>query len=250
MHDQSHNPATDPLAQAAIAEIEPGMIVGLGTGRAADRATRALAQRNQSTDLNIKCVPTSDRTAQLARSLDLPLIHMRDAIEIDHLFDGADEVDPKLQLIKGAGGAMTREKIAAAAARRRLYLITPEKRVERLGQNFRVPIEVLEDALGLVTIRLEWLKLDPQLRMQGNQPARTDLNNPIIDAKLPDDLGPDKLEVMLRLIPGIVGHGLFLTEAQTVIIDQGDGTIQRLDRNNHPADMLLKTEPPPEPPTP
>ncbi|MFG0252949.1 MAG: ribose-5-phosphate isomerase A, partial [Phycisphaerales bacterium JB038] len=118
----------DPLAKAAIAEIESGMMVGLGTGRAASRCIRALAARG----LDVKCVATSVRSAELAASLGLRVEPFEGVRHVDFLFDGADEVDPNLAMIKGAGGAMTREKMVARAAKRRVYVVDASKLVTRL----------------------------------------------------------------------------------------------------------------------
>jgi len=241
------DPAPDPLADAAVAPITSGMIVGLGTGRAASRAVHALAKRARHERLRLTCVATSDRTARLAADLDLTVRPLRDVMEIDYLFDGADEVDPQLALLKGAGGAMTLEKIAAYAARKRVYLVQRRKLVERLGANHRLPVEVLEHALGVLTVRLEWLKLDPQLRLAGGdagvsiadatpdtpvEPYRTDAGNAILDLTIPDDRPAADVELMLRLMPGVVGHGLFLEHAHEVLVedDERSNTLARLVR--------------------
>jgi ribose 5-phosphate isomerase A len=225
----------DALAGAAVAPVRAGMVVGLGTGRAASRAVRALAQRVEREGLQIVCVATSDRTAELASSLGLGVRPLRDVMEIDYLFDGADEVDAELRMLKGGGGAMTREKIAAWGARERCYLVQERKCVDRLGTNHRLPVEVLEEALGLVTVRLEWLKLDPQLRMDdAAQMVLTDSGLPIIDIELPSDRPPEDTDAMLRLMPGVVGHGLFFNLADRVIVEADgagdDGSASRIVR--------------------
>jgi len=228
----------DELAEIAVRDIEPGTVVALGTGRAASRAVRALARRVHNEGLAVKAVPTSNATERLARELGLQILPLRDAMHIDTLFDGADEVDPELRMIKGAGGAMTREKIAAHAAQHRTYLINESKLVERLGQRVRVPVEVLDPALAFLTVRLEYLGLDPQLRLDHAEtdrtgepvPYRTDNNNPVLDITAPTDRPADDLDVMLRLMPGIVGHGLFLNEADRVVIESASGHPRILER--------------------
>lgn len=228
----------DELAEIAVRDIETGTVVALGTGRAASRAVRALARRAHNEGLTVKAVPTSDATERLARELGLNILPLRDAMHIDTLFDGADEVDPQLRMIKGAGGAMTREKIAAHAAQNRTYLINESKLVERLGERVRVPVEVLDPALAFLTVRLEYLGLDPQLRLDHDEtertrepvPYRTDNNNPVLDITAPTDRPADDLDVMLRLMPGIVGHGLFLTEADRVVIETASGPPRILER--------------------
>lgn len=210
----------DALARAAVDPVRDGMVVGLGTGRAANRATRALAARVRDEGLKLTCVATSDRTAELAHSLGLDVGSMRDVMEIDYLFDGADEIDAELRMLKGGGGAMTREKLAAWGALRRVYLVQERKLVGRLGETRRLPVEVLEEALGLVTVRLEWLKLDPMLRLnEDGSLFLTDGGRPVIDIALPAGRPPEDTDTMLRLMPGIVGHGLFFGLADRVIVE-------------------------------
>jgi ribose 5-phosphate isomerase A len=250
----------DPLAAAAIAPIQSGMVVALGTGRAASRAIHALAARHERESLDLACVATSRRSAELAERLGLPIRSMRDVMEIDYLFDGADEVDPRLRLLKGAGGAMTREKVAAWASRTRVYLVQRRKLVDRLGETHRLPVEVLETALGVTTIRLEWLKLDPQLRMAGGEhgvsvadvepgqaitPYRTDEGNVVIDIRLPDDRPPADADVMLRLMPGVVGHGLFLDYADHVLVEDehAGARLTRLSREGDAVNEYTLSDP-------
>lgn len=229
----------DALAQHAVAPIANNTVVALGTGRAASRAVRALAHRIDTEGLNIKGVPTSRATQQLATELNIPLIQLKDAMHIDYLFDGADEVDPQLRMIKGRGGAMTQEKIAAHAARTRVYLIDQSKRVQRLGQHHPLPVEVLEPALAFVTVRLEYLGFNPQLRVLQHTdtpaPYRTDNNSFVLDIAVPDDRPPEEIDVALRLLPGVVGHGLFLDEADRVLVEDEDGNVTSLTRTAHTA---------------
>jgi ribose 5-phosphate isomerase A len=211
----------DTLARAAIAEIEAGMMVGLGTGRAASRCIRALAARN----IEVRCVATSIRSAELAYSLGLrvePFEHVR---QVDFLFDGADEVDPKLSMIKGAGGAMTREKMVARAAKRRVYVIDASKLVERLGEKKPVPVEVLAFGLASVRASLERLGLSGEVRVDDAGRVLTDEGNPILDVALPVSLDPALVDEQLQGTPGVVGHGLFLSEADAVFIEHEDGRV-------------------------
>ncbi len=217
----------DNLAQAAIEEIRAGMLVGLGTGRAASRCIRALAARG----LDVRCVATSTRSAELAASLGLPVEPFEAVGHVDFLFDGADEIDPLLRMIKGAGGAMTREKLVARAATRRVYVIDNSKLVQRLGEKKPVPVEVL--AFGLASIRaaLAQAGLDGPIRT-GDDGRRylTDEGNPVLDLALPEHLAPEAAEELLVRTPGVVGHGLFLSEADAVLIEHADGRIERRDR--------------------
>jgi ribose 5-phosphate isomerase A len=234
--------AKDQLAQAAVATISHRMTVGLGTGRAATRAIHALAERIRSGTLDhISAVATSNASADLARDLGITVVEMRDTMTVDLLFDGADEFDDDMRMIKGGGGAMTREKIVAYAARRKIYLVQHAKRSDRLGENFRVPVEVLEFAIGVLTARFEWLGLDPKLRMNDQaQPIRTDSGNLIVDLRMPPDprAEPNNRNAMteqmfraaLNSMPGIVEHGLFLDEADEIIIEDEAGNLSRLVR--------------------
>lgn len=236
--------AKDQLAQAAVAGITHRMTVGLGTGRAATRAIRALADRIRNGGLaHIKAVATSRASADLARELGIEVVEMRDTLSVDVLFDGADKFDDEMRMIKGGGGAMTREKIVAYAARRKIYLVQHTKRAERLGDGFRVPVEVMEFAIGVLTARFEWLGLDPHLRLDdSSQPVRTDNGNLIVDLAMPADpetspadrnaMSPEMFRAALNSMPGIVDHGLFLDEADEIIIEDENGGLSRLVRPN------------------
>lgn len=229
----------DALAMAAVEPIESGMIVGLGTGRAATRAIRALGWRAQAEGLELRCVATSERSASLARELGLPVMAMRDMLRVDYLFDGADEVDGGLRMLKGGGGAMTREKIVASAAERRVYLVQESKLVDRLGEKMRLPVEVLECALGVVTMRLEYLRMDPKLRAEtardvnGHEklePVLTDEGNVILDCVFAG-LDAEEADIALRIMPGVVGHGVFIDQAQRVCVEpDGGGDVRVLER--------------------
>lgn len=236
--------ATDQLAQAAVESITHRMVVGLGTGRAATRAIRALADRIDRSGLShIRAVATSNSSAQLARELGIEVLEMRDTITVDLLFDGADEYDDQMRMIKGGGGAMTREKIVAYAARRKIYLVQDAKHASRLGNSFRVPVEVLEFALGVLTARFEWLGLDPMLRLDDKgAPVRTDSGNLIVDLQMPPDpeeepehrnaMTPEMFRAALNSMPGIVEHGLFLDEADEIIVEDDSGNLTRLLRRS------------------
>src|SRR5262249_29782841 len=155
----------DALAMGAVAGIQSGMIVGLGTGRAASRAIRALGQRAAAENLELRCVATSRASAELAGQLGLGVEPMEGVEVVDYLFDGADEVDPQLRMIKGRGGAMTREKIVAQASARRVYLVQTSKLVQRLGEHAPLPIEVLRFGLASTRRALRGLGLGGPLRL-------------------------------------------------------------------------------------
>jgi ribose 5-phosphate isomerase A len=222
----------DPLALAAIEPIRPGMVVGLGTGRAAARAIEALAFCAERDGLTIHAVATSRASGDLASSLGLRVLPAEDVPRLDYLFDGADEVDPDLRMIKGRGGAMTREKILARAADRRVYLVQRGKCVPRLGSSAAVPIEVLSFGLAATRAALERLGLVGAVRATASGAEyRTDNGNPVVDAVWPGGVEPERLREALDDIPGVVGHGLFLTEADELLVEESErGPVVRRQR--------------------
>lgn len=214
-----------------IGEIQSGMIVGLGTGRTASRGILALAERVREERLDIKCVPTSHVTETLARQLQLPLADFAMLERIDFLFDGADEVDPQLRMIKGAGGAMVRERIVAAAAERRVYMVQEAKLVDRLGTKASLPVAVL--AFGLTSIRdhLRSLGLKGVVRrsLDGHL-FLTDNGSLIIDVMMEDQANLDELAKLLDSVPGVVDHGLFLTECDELVVERSN-SVDRIVRS-------------------
>ena len=221
----------DLLAAAAVGEIRSGLTVGLGTGRAATRAIRALARRASAEHLKLICVATSRESDELGRRLGLDVRAMEGIETVDYLFDGADAVDPELRMIKGRGGAMTREKIVAHAAARRVYLIQSAKLVPRLGAGAPLPIEVLRFGLAATRQSLRRLGLDGPIRLKdGAGDYETDNGNPVIDAPLPAGVDPGQLGAAIDALPGVMGHGLFLTEADVVLVEDAEGRVTRRER--------------------
>ncbi len=214
-------------AEAAVAEVKPGMKVGLGTGRAAEHFVRKLGELVRE-GLDITGVPTSERTAELARTEGITLTTLDDEPTLDLVVDGADEIDPALRLIKGGGGALLREKIVAAASRRMIVVAESAKLVEALGA-FPLPIEVVRFGLRATRERIErtavrlGLSGHITLRAQANgQPLVTDGGNHILDASFGRIHDPDSLADELNRIPGVVEHGLFIGFASTAIVARGD----------------------------
>ncbi len=223
----------DRLAFAAVEPVRSGMVVGLGTGRAASRGIHALAQRVDREGLRLTCVATSRRSAELALSLGLDVVPMRDVPRVDVLFDGVDELEPGLAMTKGAGGAMTREKIVADAADLCLYLMDESKLVSRLGERFPLPVEVLEFGLASTSAALKRLGLEPTMRSSPDdprQPYLTDEGNPVLDCAYGETSRGDLLDLSRAIdaVSGVVGHGLFVTQADVVLIESTDG--QRVER--------------------
>lgn len=219
----------DALAERAIAQIQSGMMVGLGTGRTASRAIHALAERVREERLDIHCVPTSHATETLARFLGLHVADFALVERVDYLFDGADEVDPKLRMLKGGGGAMTRERIVAHAAQKRVYIIDQSKLVPRLGTRSSLAVAVFAFGLASVRATLRELGLNGVVRRSlDGQLFITDNANLIIDVTL-GDVDLDELSCVLDSIPGVVDHGLFIHEADEVLVETPQG-IQSLKR--------------------
>jgi ribose 5-phosphate isomerase A len=212
------------LGAAALAEVKPGTVVGLGTGQAATAFIHALGKAVKE-GLRITGVPTSDASADLARKLGIPLID--EPVTLDVAVDGADEVDPQLDLVKGFGGALVREKIVAAAARRFIVLVGEEKLVKVLGGRGRLPVEVVPFAVPFVTRRLTELGHPPVVRPRDGKPWVTDNGNLILDAAVRSIPEPGKLDRTLLDIPGVVGTGLFVGMAHLVMVWQ-DGRARTL----------------------
>jgi ribose 5-phosphate isomerase A len=209
------------IAARALELVSEDMVVGLGTGRAATAFIHALGKRVRS-GLRIQGVPTSETTARLARELGIPLTRLED-VDIVHLtVDGADEVDPNLDLIKGYGGALVREKIVAAASQREIILVGREKLVGKLGSRGKLPVEILPFAIGLCRRRLMALGCKPELRRNGGGPFLSDSGNYILDCAIAPLDDPQQLENEIRAIPGVVGTGLFLGMTDLVLVAEGD----------------------------
>ena len=212
----------DPLAALAthaLSFVKAGDIVGLGTGRAAVAFVRALADR-VGEGLRVRGVPTSEDTERLARELGIELVGLEAEIELT--VDGADEVDGVLNLIKGHGGALVRERIVAAASRRQIILVTADKMVETLGRG-PLPVEVMPLAAPFCRRRLEDLALKPTLRMHEERPFVTDNYNVIFDCATGPIDDPARLERTIRAIPGVIDTGLFLGTADRVIVADDSG---------------------------
>ena len=216
----------EELAARALGLVRDGTVIGLGTGRAATAFVHALAGRVRD-GLRVKGVPTSEETERLARELEIPLVGLE--ADLDLTVDGADEVDPALNLIKGYGGALVRERIVAVASLRQVILVTRDKLVEVLGSHGRLPVEILPLALPLCRRRLETLGLKPVLRTEEDRPFVTDNWNVIVDCATGPIEDPHALERTILAIPGVVDTGLFLGTADTVLVADG-ATVRELDR--------------------
>ena len=219
-------------AERAVAEeVTSGMAVGLGTGSTASPAVEAIGRLLAEGALrDVRGVPTSEATAALARRVGVPLTTLDETPELDVAIDGADEIAPGLRLVKGLGGALLREKIVAAAARRFVVVADASKRVERLGERAPVPVEVIPFALEPTRRRLAALGCEPVLRTgPDGGPFTTDEGNRILDCRFGPIADPEAVAAAIRAVPGVVEHGLFLDFAAIAYV-AGPGHVEVLSR--------------------
>lgn len=210
------------VGEKAIEFVKDGMIVGLGTGTTAYWAIRKLRDLVKD-GLIIKAIPTSRQTEKLARELGIELVSFSDIKKIDITIDGADEIDPDLNLIKGGGGALLREKLVASISDKLIIIADESKYVKQLGP-FPLPIEVVPFGWEITTERLKELGCIPKLRLHKNKPIRTDNGNYILDCQFEKITDPNTMNLKINLIPGVVDNGLFINMADIVIIGYSDGS--------------------------
>jgi ribose 5-phosphate isomerase A len=225
-------------AKRAVQYVENGMKLGLGTGSTAAWMVRCLAERIREEGLRVKGVPTSSRTAELARSLGVPITSLDEARWLDLTIDGADEFDPNLNLIKGGGAALLQEKIVATASDQMIVITDAAKEVVQLGA-FPLPVEVIpfgwQTTKALIEetlVSMDVLSQECSLRMNGEAPLITDEANYIIDLHLKRIGNPRQLAMVLNQIPGVVENGLFIDICDIVIIGHGDGRVIVRDINS------------------
>lgn len=222
--------AKQAAGERAAALIEEGMRVGLGTGSTTAYAIAALGRRIREERLQVVGTPTSFEAERLARQYQIPLVTLDDVERLDLAFDGADEVDPAYNLIKGRGAAHTREKVVAALADRFVVLVDASKLVQRLGERMPVPVEVLPMALPPVVRALEAMGATAELRMgvRKDGPVVTDQGFWVVDARFDGIDDPPALDRALNDLPGVLGHGLFLGMATDVLVGADDGAVRHL----------------------
>ncbi len=211
-------------AERAATLVRSGMVVGLGTGSTAELAVVAIGRRMQSGELHgIVGIPTSRRTEELARRLEIPLGTLDDHNPVHLTIDGADEVDPAGNLVKGHGGALLWEKIVAAATEQYVIAVDASKLVERLGMRHAVPVEVVPFGWSIHCETVRRLGGQPSIRtVRADEPYRTDGAHFILDCRFPDGIAdPHAVDRALRMRPGIVETGLFLDMSPEVIVGRG-----------------------------
>src|SRR5215469_106895 len=204
-------------AQRALELVEPGMTVGLGSGSTATIWIRLLGEKVRDHDLKIRAIASSDDSERLGRRYGIPFVTFEECRELDLTSDGADEIAPKLALIKGGGGKLLREKIVAGASKRFVVIADESKLVEKLGR-FPLPVEVIPMAAPLVTDSLRELGFTPTIRTRDGKPYITDEGNLILDCSGLLIQNPGAMAAKLDSIVGVVEHGLFLGMASLAII--------------------------------
>ena len=207
-------------AEAAVEYVKDGMIVGLGTGSTTEFAVKKLGERVRD-GLAIRGIPTSDVTKVQAEEEGIPLIDFSETMYIDLTIDGADEIDVNLNMIKGGGAALLREKIVASASKEEIIIVSHEKFVKQLG-SFPLPVEVIPFGWQIIFNQLETLGGSPDLRLKQGQPLRTDQGNYIIDCRFRQIIDAAHLEQRLNMIPGVVENGLFTGLCTRMIMAEGE----------------------------
>ena len=209
-------------AENAVEQIEDGMIIGLGTGSTVKYAIKKLGVLVRN-GLSIQGIPTSGQTKKLAIQENIPLTSLSEHPEIDLTIDGADEVDSDLNLIKGGGGALTREKIIAFHSKRLIIVVDDSKVVKSLGIDFPLPVEVVKFEWKATKRSLETFGCNVQLRKIMEDPFITDNGNYILDCEFDRIANPEQLEQDINMIPGVVENGLFIGLAHKVIVGSTQG---------------------------
>jgi ribose 5-phosphate isomerase A len=220
------NEQLEALGRYALRFVKPGQTLGLGTGHASIAFIRALG----ASGIKVRGVPTSKASEELGRSVGIAIVTLEEAGRIDIDFDGADEVDPRLNLIKGYGGALVREKIVTAFSRRFIVLVGDEKMVRKLGNRGTLPVEVIPFGLPLATRMIKALGLKPRVRERDGKPYITDNGNLILDCGVKEIPNPARLDRELLAIPGVLGTGLFVGMADIVLVAESSGKTSVLKR--------------------
>lgn len=214
----------------ALLLVRDGDTVGLGSGRAASAFVRELGRSGRK----VRGVPTSDATAALARECGIEVVSLDAGLPLALTVDGADEVDPRCNLIKGYGRALVREKIVAAASRQVVILVGKSKLVPALGTRGKLPVEVLPLAVPLLMHRLGQMGLAGLLDTRDGSPFRTDNGNHIVDVSVATLADPGSLDATLRAIPGVVGTGLFVGMASLVLVGDEDNDFALIEERPAP----------------
>ncbi|HEV2723805.1 MAG TPA: ribose-5-phosphate isomerase RpiA [Thermoleophilaceae bacterium] len=224
------SPGRTAAAEAAVELMEPDMAIGLGSGRAVWAVIEAIGGRFPDGH-EIRAVVASEATFALAQAAGIEIVQLDGSLVLDLAVDGADEVGPDLQLLKGGGGALLREKIVAAAAERFVVVAETTKKADRLGQGFRLPVEIVRFGWRDTRRRLADLLPESELRAVGDEPYMTDQLHHILDCTIPEGTDPHELADALEKIPGVVEHGLFLGIAERALLGTPEGGVEVIERS-------------------
>ena len=227
--------AKQNAAFEAVKHVKDGFVVGLGSGSTAAFAIEALGQRIKKEKIRIMGVPTSYQAFLLAIECGIPITTLDEHPQVDVTIDGADQATPELNLIKGMGAAMAREKIVAAASKLNVIIADQQKKVEHLGENGQVvPIEVLPFAISLVKQKIIDIGGKPTVREGKGKlgPTITDNGNAILDAFFGEIKNPAELAIKVKMIPGVVETGFFIGLTDAVYIGSTDGTVEKIEKKN------------------
>lgn len=215
-------------ALAALEEVRDGFVVGLGTGTTAAHFIRELGHRVRA-GLRVTGIPTSEASTKMALEFGIPLTTFHDHPVIDLTVDGADEVSPQLDLIKGLGGALVREKVVAHASKRVVIIVDETKLVPHLGTRTGIPVEVVPFAVDAIANRLAEFGGSSKIREKNGRPFVSDNGNLVIDWKCGEVVQPAALEKQIKAVTGVVDSGLFCDVAQLVLVAGGSG-VQKMVR--------------------
>ncbi|MFN2629806.1 MAG: ribose-5-phosphate isomerase RpiA [Gaiellaceae bacterium] len=224
------SPGRAAAAEAAVELMEPEMTIGLGSGRAVWSVIEAIGARFPDRH-GIEAVVASEATFALAHAAGMEIVQLDGSRELDLAIDGADEVGPDLQLLKGGGGALLREKVVAAAAKRFVIVAETTKKVDRLGQGFRLPVEIIRFGWRDTRRRLVSLLPENELRVVGDEPYMTDQLHYLLDCVIPEGTDSHELASALQGVPGVVDHGLFLGLAERALLGTPVGGVEVIERS-------------------
>jgi ribose 5-phosphate isomerase A len=217
--------AREAAARAALERIEAGMTIGLGSGRAVFLLVELIGGRWDGRP-PVRAAFASEETRKRAAAAGIQPVELDGTVRLDLAIDGADEIDPQLGLIKGGGAALLREKIVVSAAERFLVIAETRKRVERLGQTFKLPVEVVRFGWGDTRRRLLALVPEADLRMEGDEPVLTDEQHYLLDCRLPAEGDLSALGDRIKGTVGVVEHGLFIGLASEALLGTPDGGVE------------------------
>jgi ribose 5-phosphate isomerase A len=213
----------EAAAMEAVKYVEDGMVVGLGSGSTANIAIKMIGEKIRADDIEVIGIPTSAASDLLGRAVGIKIGDLDDHRLVDMTIDGADEVDAELNLVKGLGGALVREKMVAASTRVEMIVVDESKLVEHLGQNAPVPVEIINFSYNSTVRRLATLGCEPVIRVADGRPFVTDNGNLIADCRFDTIDDPESMESRLNLVPGVVDNGLFIGLADKVIVGSENG---------------------------